>query len=519
MKNILLATAPYHRGVVESSGTWLPLGLVYLAGEIRNAGFDVEIYDALNKFYTHDQINKYLENINPDVVIVADAQPPVSTCSINDALKILQNAKSLNSKVITILEGVHSTFCYKEILEQNDFVDFIIRGESEVTICELLNKLKNNNNPTKVKGIAFKKDSKVITTSNRELITNLDILSPAWDLVNWKDYVFYGYPDKGFALVRFSRGCSYPCRFCSQQLYYQRTWRVRKPENFVDEIVHLHSKYKIELFLLRDEIPTVDRGLWEKVLDLLIEKNLDIQIFMETRADEIIRDKDILWKYKKAGVCHIYVGIESSFQEILDKFKKDIRVEQSKEAIDLINSHGIISEASFIMGHPDETRDSIRKTLEVAKDINPDLAFFLTLIPWPYSSLYKEMKQHVEVNDYSYFNFVDPIIKPKAMDREQLNTELINCFREFYMTRLKDLSKMDDFKQDYLFRMMYLVMNNSYMTGYIKYPGNISQLAHNHYQLNQFLQKSEIKKWLMQLDSVIPFKRLKQWLKDNKKEK
>src|SRR6185369_13955618 len=123
-------------------------------------------------------------------------------------------------------------------------------------------------------------------------------------------------------------------------------------------------KYGVEVAMLSDELPTCDRQRWERILDLMIERQVPVKLLMETRVDDIIRDADIMWKYRRAGVDHIYVGVEAGSQETLDLFKKDTQVEQSKQAIDLINNADIVSETSFVLGMPDDTPASIARTIE-----------------------------------------------------------------------------------------------------------------------------------------------------------
>ncbi len=106
---------------------------------------------------------------------------------------------------------------------------------------------------------------------------------------------------------------------------------------------------------------------------------------METRAEDIVRDKDILWKYRKAGVIHIYIGVEATDQETLDLIKKDVNVKIGLEAIRLIQEHGMITETSFLLGFPHETKLSVAKTLKLSKVYNPDFAHYLALAPWPYA--------------------------------------------------------------------------------------------------------------------------------------
>jgi anaerobic magnesium-protoporphyrin IX monomethyl ester cyclase len=223
--------------------------------------------------------------------------------------------------------------------------------------------------------------------------------------------------------------------------------------------------------MISDETPTLERERWEKILDLLIERNVGTKILMETRVDDILRDEDIMWKYQKAMIDHIYVGVEATTQSALDIFKKDIKVEQSKKALDLINKYNIVSETSFVLGMPDDTKESIRNTVELAKFYNPDLAFFLAIAPWPYSEIYPLLKPYVEVFDYSKYNLVEPVVKPKEMTLDEVRKELGLASKNFYMNKLKNLDKLSPEKQEFMIKVTKIIANNSYlkehMTGVI----------------------------------------------------
>lgn len=464
IRKILFITPPYHCGVLESAGRWLPLNFVYLAGSLRKAGYEVEIYDAMVKFHGYPEIRRYLENSSADAVATT-----AYTAMINDALKLLKLAKEVNPTVITLLGGIHPTFCFEEILKENHpFVDYIIRGEGEETIVELVNCLSANDDPSKVSGIAFWENGKIISTPERTFVADLDSLRMAWDLVDWRDYTFRTKPGSIFTIVSSSRGCTQGCTFCSQRLFWKQSWRARRPENFVRELEYLNKEYGVDVVMLSDEVPTLDRSRWEIILDLLIERRLNLELLMETRVDDILRDKDILWKYKEAGVLHIYVGVESASQETLDRFHKNLKIEQSAEAIELINQQDIISETSFVLGMPEDTTESIKKTVELAQYYNPDMAFFLAIAPWPYAEIYPELKPYVEVFDYSKYNLVTPVVKPKQMTLEELNRELLNAFRTFYMKKFSQLDRMSKFKRDYLLAVAKLFVEYSYLAQEMK---------------------------------------------------
>lgn len=464
IKRVALITPPYHSGVVESAGTWLNVGFVYIAGSLRSAGYEVDYYDAMSLWHKWPDIRARLETFRPDVIATTSF-----TASIVEALKVCHLAKEINPSVVTVLGNVHATFCYDELLQsEHDVLDYIVRDEGEVTLVELLNRLNRGGDPAEVRGLAFFRDNAVVVTPKAEYIHDLDSLPTAWDLVEWPIYSYRAKNNARLAIVSTSRGCRQQCSFCSQQLFWAQSWRARSAENVVDELQMLSSTYGVEVAMLSDEIPTLDRVRWERILDLMIERRVPVKLLMETRVDDILRDADIMWKYRKAGVDHIYVGVEAGSQETLDLFKKDTQVAQSKQAIDLINGADIVSETSFVLGMPDDTPESIAQTIELAKHYNPDMAFFLAIAPWPYADLYPQLEEYVFTRDYSKYNLVEPVIKPKNMTMEELGLELGKASQKFFMHKFQNLHSLTPWKQEFMLSVLDILINHSYLAGQMK---------------------------------------------------
>lgn len=463
-KKILLITPPYHSGVVESAGVWLNVGFVYIAGSLRAAGYEPVIYDAMSHWHEYDDIRKRIEEEKPDVVATT-----AFTAEIVDALEVLKLAKEINLAVITVIGNVHPTFCYEEILRDHaDHVDYIVRGEGEETMVELMNTLSAGGDVAAVKGIAYQREGAMVVTPKREHIKDLDSLPLAWDLVDWSIYTYKPMEGSILAIVSSSRGCSQQCSFCSQQLFWERKWRGRSPENFVAELEYLRDTFGVNVVMLADETPTLDRRRWETILDLLIERNVGTKILMETRVDDILRDEDIMGKYKEAKIDHIYVGVESTSQDTLDLFNKNIKVEESRRALQLINEYDIVSETSFVLGMPDDTVESIRSTVELAKFYNPDLAFFLAIAPWPYSEIYPELKEHTIVQDYRKFNLVEPVLKPRKMSLAEVESELGKASREFYIHKMNTLDQMTPKKREFMIKVVHIIATSSYLAKTMK---------------------------------------------------
>jgi anaerobic magnesium-protoporphyrin IX monomethyl ester cyclase len=464
IKKILLITPPFHSGVVESAGVWMNVGFVYIAGSLRAAGYEPVIYDAMSMWHSHEDIRKRIEDERPDVVATT-----AFTAEIVDALKVLKSAKEVDPGITTVIGNVHPTFCYEELLtEHNAVIDFIVRGEGEETMVELMDCISAGGDPAQVRSIAFARGEAVMATQERPSIRDLDALPMAWDLVNWPLYTYKPMDNSVLAVVSSSRGCNQKCSFCSQQLFWKRTWRGRSPEHFVAELEHLKHTYGVNVVMIADETPTLSRQRWERILDLLIERKPGIKILMETRVDDIVRDENILWKYKEAEIDHIYVGVESTSQSTLDAFHKNLKVEESRRALDLINAHDIVSETSFVLGMPDDTTESIRNTVELAKFYNPDLAFFLAIAPWPYSDIYPLLKDHIAVRDYSRYNLVEPVVRPNGMTLEEMAAELGKASRDFYMHKMKNLDSLSAKKQEFMVKVIHIISTSSYLASVMK---------------------------------------------------
>jgi anaerobic magnesium-protoporphyrin IX monomethyl ester cyclase len=475
---VLLVTPPYHSGVVEAAGVWLPLALVYVAGAARRAGAEVEIFDAMSRFASHDDIARRIEEFRPDVVGTT-----AITATEPDARVICAAAKRWDPAVRTVVGNVHATFCWEEILRDDPNVDFVVRGEGEATMAELVRAVAAGGGLDRVAGLAWRRDGVPWANPPRPLGADLDAFEPAWDLVEWPLYRYRPSPGGRLAIVSSARGCTQRCSFCSQQKFWARSWRGRDALRFVTELETLRDRYGVRVAMLSDETPTSDRGRWEAILDLLVERRTGVELLMETRVDDVLRDEAILPRYAAAGISHVYVGVESTSQATLDLYQKDIKIADSKRAIELINAHGIVSETSFVLGTPDETAASIRETVELAKWYAPDMAFFLALTPWPYADLTPELEHRIVTRDYRRYNLVEPVMKPDGMTVDELRSELHRATGHFFQDKFRNLSRLAPGKRSFMVRVLKLLIENSYlgeemrrMAGHAAMPDSVKEM-------------------------------------------
>lgn len=455
MTKVLFVVPPYSSWGVEVIGTWPPLQIAYLAGAVEGAGHEARIYDAMNKDgASFETIRAEVEQYRPDIVVAYDYLPvtgAISTAVVPAALKALGLAKAVDPAITTFLGGPFPTFKYQELLDDPASpVDIVLRGEAEATLPELLAALQDGGLDT-VKGIAFRRDGLVLVTEIRPHILDLDTIKPAWHLLDWEAYRYRIDPPGRMASILTSRGCMMGCSFCSHRAFWRGDWRARTPEDVIEEVRLLVDRYGVESITMIDPYPTHDRARWERLLDLFIEAKLGIRLLMETRAEDVVRDADLLPKYREAGVVHLYIGAEAGTDELLASLNKGNDVDAIVQAIRLAREHGIVTEASFMIGHPTETQASIDRTIEVAIRMDPDIAVFPVLTPMPFTPLYDQMQDRVRVHDYSKYNLSTPIIEPYEMTLEEVAIALGRCYMTFYAQKIPKIRALPDgFKRRYL---------------------------------------------------------------------
>jgi anaerobic magnesium-protoporphyrin IX monomethyl ester cyclase len=453
---VLFVTPPYHCGVVEVAGRWIPLMYVYLAGAARAAGFDCEIYDAMSLDVGHREVEQKLDEARADVVCVS-----AITATYLDALEVARAAKARGAT--TIMGGVHAAFMWRDVLAEGG-VDYVATGEGEETLVDLLRCLEAKDDPSKVAGIAFVKGGAPVKTPPRPRLASLDGLPMAFDLLDWSPYTYFVKPGSRLGAVSSSRGCTYTCGFCSQTQFWEKTWRARDPRCVAAEIEGLKRDFGVDVVLLTDEYPTGDRARWEAFLDRMIELDLGVDLLMETRVPDIVRDRDILWKYVKARIVHVYVGIEATDQATLILVNKETTVDENKLALQLLSEHDLVSETSFVLGFPHETPEHVKETLALAKEYDPDFAHFLAIAPWPYAAMWKDLEPHVVSRDWRRYNLIDPVVKPVAMTIREVDDAIIDCYRSFYFSKGKQLLAMrPGFRKEYVYRSMKLIMQSSFV--------------------------------------------------------
>jgi anaerobic magnesium-protoporphyrin IX monomethyl ester cyclase len=314
----------------------------------------------------------------------------------------------------------------------------IVRGEGEEILVALMEAVRDGRWPAdrrRIKGLAFRDGDEIVATQAAPTVKDIDSINPDWTILEWEKYTYIPL-NRRVAIPNMARGCPFTCSFCSQWKFW-RDYRVRDPKKVVDEIERLVRDHGVGFFILADEEPTINKKKFVEFCQELIDRGLPdkVQWGINTRVTDIYRDRDLLKFYRKAGLVHVSLGTEAAAQLKLDLFNKETKVEENKTAIRLLREADIFTEAQFIVGLDNETPETLEETFRMAWDWQPDLANWSMYTPWPFSPLFQEIKDQVEVFDFSKYNFVTPIMKPAAMTRGELLDGVMKNYRRFYMRK------------------------------------------------------------------------------------
>ncbi len=434
MTRILLIHPNYHSGGAEIAGNWPPAWAAYLAGALGQAGYkDVHFIDAMTNHIEDDELVRLIAELKPDIVGATAITP-----AIYKSEEALRLAKTVLPNAVTILGGVHATFMFKQVLAEAPWIDVIVRGEGEEVLVNLVNAITEGRWPaerSKIAGLAFTEGDRIVATAAAPTVKNLDLLTPDWSILEWSKYIYIPLGVR-VAIPSMARGCPFTCSFCSQWKFW-RDYRIRDPKAVVDEIERLVEDHGVGFFILADEEPTINKGKFTEFCEELIARGLPDKVKwgINTRVTDIMRDKDLLPLWRRAGLVHVSLGTEAAAQLKLDRFHKETKVANNKDAIRLLREADIFTEAQFIVGLDNETPETLEETYRMAWDWQPDLANWSMYTPWPFTPLFEELGDKVEVYDFSKYNFVTPIMKPDAMDRATLLDLVMRNYRRFYMRK------------------------------------------------------------------------------------
>jgi anaerobic magnesium-protoporphyrin IX monomethyl ester cyclase len=414
-----------------------PYGILQLAAflEKKNEQLDIKVIDCNAEGLDWQQLERRIESFNPEIV----ASSALSTCNTYVALRTLEIAKTVNPDVLTVVGGQHFTVLAQESLEIYPEIDVIVRGEGEETLAELVEVWENNRSLSSIEGISFRNDGKVRHNVNRSFIENLDDLPfPGYHFVEdlLQKYHFTGMAGSArYALIEGSRGCPHNCVFCTQWQHWGTKWRKKSAKRIADEFEFCYEKFGSRFLWLTDDNFGLGKRAGE-LADELIQRGFsdDIMWFMQVRCDDIVSRANVLPKMRKAGLRWFLLGVESNSSNTLDSFEKGTTPEDAKKAVKILKDSDIFSQGMFIIGQRQDTSKSIADLREYVNELDPDLAIFAILTPFPGTKVFEEAKLNGWIKDWNWANYdmVHAVMSTESLSAKEVQEELYNCYKSFF---------------------------------------------------------------------------------------
>jgi anaerobic magnesium-protoporphyrin IX monomethyl ester cyclase len=361
MKKGLLISPPARNQRVMNL---IPSGLLAIGGYLKKYGYEIKVYDSGFPSHTSysekiEKTNKIIKEYAPDFIGLG-----FPTEAFDSAVEIAKMAKESDKDMVVIVGGIHPTAKPEETLSI-PFFDFLVHGEGEITTQELLDAIIAKRDLTKIKGISYKKDGKILNNDSRPEITNVDdIPFDNRDLLIDSEK----YPKEALGQIHTSRGCSYNCAYCSSSIIWGEKVRFRSVTNVIEEINYLYHQYRVKDINFADDNFLLDPERVRALCDEILNRRLKINWRCCARAD-IHRyfNADLLKLMHKAGCKQICIGFESGSQKLLDAVNRGVNLTNIKETIKMMNDAHIKLHADFIIGLPGETETTLKETFDLMK--------------------------------------------------------------------------------------------------------------------------------------------------------
>ncbi|MCF7957055.1 MAG: B12-binding domain-containing radical SAM protein [Phycisphaerae bacterium] len=425
----------------ETSAFWQPLGLLCLAGAVRESfGGDVEIevWDAPGEKMGWQTLARRLGERRIDVLGVGD-----EAVSAHEALRAAGLVKDLWPDCTVVAGGVYFAYAIEKSLKTG-LIDVIVRGEGERTFVEWLKKIDTPNQWSDIEGLAFLDQGEVCLTPMRRLVDDMDSLpTPAYDLIDMANYGRNSHNHPNLVSIEHSRGCTDNCGFCILWKHFGQTingngefrscWRTKSPQRSFDEVEYLYKRFGRRTFGWVDPTFNAFPDWSDQWAELMLGSDMVGAGGPKTvhtawlRADGVVRDEKlgVLEKLVRAGLRQVMIGIERDDQGGLSQLNKhNNNAEICREAFDIFRRRypQVYTIGTMIYGLPGDTLQSIKRLTNAQYKIGADYCFIMPLTPNPGTATTRELTQkgYVENKDLASYNFHTPVCRTDTMNLRQL---------------------------------------------------------------------------------------------------
>ena len=445
-----------------------PLGLLALATYLEHTfgnQVDISILDlyALGHGQYVKKGDKFTSGLsNKDDILrhIKDSQPDVIgvTCNFaayaDDAFEVAQLLKDYFKDVPVVIGGAHATMEAENVLRDHPYIDYVVRGEGELTFSELVSAIKNDEAVESISGLSFRNlQGEIVSNPDRELISDMNML-PIMDrkYVDMEQYKKFNARSLPFtrrtpvAIIMTSRGCPFNCVFCSTKVMWKRRWRPRSPENIVEEIAYLVNEYGIKEIAIEDDQFVLSKKRVHEMCDLILEKNLGISLSIPSGTGIWLVDYELLKKMKKAGFYRLCFPVETGCRKTMEFIGKPVDLTKVPEIIEMAHKLGYWTQGNFIIGFPYETRGEIQQTIRYAYESGLDYVLFFVAQPYAGAELHDILKNEglldaVAKSAHTGRSFYDTT----TLTSQELNQIHSRAVKGFWIHKIKFYPKPSNF--------------------------------------------------------------------------
>jgi len=415
---ILLIQPPFNPNLIGAGILYLnePLALETVAASIPH--HNVKILD----MRLEPNLEQTLNAFQPDIVGVTAYTPDVYI-----AIQILKKVKEHNENTLTVIGGHHASLLPQDF--DKEFIDVIVIGEGQYSFQELVDKYEKENNLKEIDGLALRNNGLLTFNRTRKLIDNLDKTPiPARHLTKQYRNKYFRTSWRPVTSMMTSRGCPYRCNFCSVWKREEGKYRTRSPERVVKELENIEEVY----ISISDDNFMQDLTRAEKICEMIKERGIKKTYKLIGRSDAIVRQPDIIEKWREIGLKMMFLGLESFRDEDIHNLNKTTSVRNNDKAIHILHENGIKVAGQFII-NPDYTKEDFEALAEYVEKMNLVHPIFSVLTPLPGTDLFKEKESQLLTRNYEMFDLVHSVLPTKLPRKEfyKCYAELVRrCYRE-----------------------------------------------------------------------------------------
>lgn len=441
-----------------------PLGISYLSAYLEKYGYEVELLDCIAEdFKTVDVGTVTRIGLTDSEIEIAIQKSGAHLFGVSQMFSYLDTicrnifsiAKKINPEIVTVWGGTHPTCLPNECLECSD-VDYIILGEGEKPLKELVERLNSGESLKGLKSVGYRnKNGKILINNERLWIDDLDNhVLPARDKFDMNRYTENDYNLKMFTMVT-SRGCPFNCAFCTASTVYQNRYNGRAPERVVEEMEMLVKKYNAELIVVEDENLTNDMVRVEMIMDIMLEKKLEVKWYAEVGLSIARLNKNIISKMKQTGFMELRLAVESGDALTLNAMKKPLKLDKTKQVVKWAREIDIRIVSFLLLGMPGETLEQMQNTANFANEVGFDWNVISMVLPLPGTRIYNDLtSKGLKINYLDLERYTLPMQGVSCISSEELiafrekTNNYINFENNYNLTRgnprlaIKDFSKL-----------------------------------------------------------------------------